>query len=75
MMMMMMMMMMMRTMMMMMIIIIIIIVTIIAFKAAIRDFYNLLSAQQTVSYIQVAMVQSCANQVLHSEHLSRATWH
>ena len=54
---------------------ILIIIIIIAFKGAIRDFFNLLTALQTVfnMYDQVARVQSCANHVQHIEHLSRAT--
>ena len=57
-------------------IIIIIIITIIAFKGAIRDFFNnLLTAPRTVSntHAQVARAQSCANRVQHIERLSRAT--
>ena len=51
---------MMMMVMMMMMIIITVIVT--AFKGAIRDFYNLLTAPRTVSntYAQVARAQSCA---------------
>ena len=51
-----------------MIIIVIIIIIIITFKGAIRDFfYNLLTAQRTVSntYVQVAWVQSCPNHMQH----------
>ena len=61
------------------VIIIIIIITIaiiiIAFKGAIRDFYNLLTAPRTISntHAQVARAQSCANHVQHIERLSRAT--
>ena len=49
--------------------------TIIAFKGAIRDFYNLLTAPQTVSntYAQVVRAQSCANRMQHIERISRAT--
>ena len=56
-------------------IIIIIIIIIIAFKGAIRDFYNLLTAPRTVSntYDQVARAQPCANHVQHIERLSRAS--
>ena len=48
---------------------------IIAFKGAIRDFYNLLTAPRTVSnaYAQVAWAQSYANHVQHIERLSRAS--
>ena len=47
----------------------------IALNGAIRDFYHLLTALETVSnmYAQVARVQSCANHVQHIERLSRAT--
>ena len=50
-------------------------IIIIAFKGAIRDFFNLLTAPRTVSnmYTQVARVQSCANHVQHIERLSRAS--
>ena len=44
----------------------------IALKGAVRDFYNLLTAPQTV-YAQVARAQSCANNAQHIERLSRAT--
>ena len=46
---------------------------IIAFKDAIRDFYNILTAPRIVSdaYAQVARAQSCANGV--RERLSCAT--
>ena len=39
----------------------------IALKGAIRDFYSLLAAPQTVSnkYAQVVTAQSCANHVQH----------
>ena len=48
---------------------------IIALKGAIRDFYNLPTAPQTVSsmYAQVAQAQLCANHAQHIEFLSRAT--
>ena len=64
-------MMMLRMIMMMMMIIIIII----ALKGTIRDLYNLLTAQRTVSnnYAQVAVTQSCANHVQYTERLSHAT--
>ena len=57
------------------IVILIITKTIIAFKGAIRDFDNLLTAPRTVSstYAQVALAQSSANLVQHMERLSRAT--
>ena len=47
----------------------------IAFKGAISDCYNLLTALRTVSnmYTQVARTQSCANHMQHIERLSRAT--
>ena len=47
----------------------------IAFKSAIPDFYNLITASRTVSntYAQVARTQSCANHVQHIERSSRAT--
>ena len=66
---------MMMMMMMMIIIIIIMIIIVIAWKVAIRNFHNLLTATRTVSntYAQVAWAQSCANHVLHIERLSRAT--
>ena len=50
-------------------------IMIIALKAANRDFYNLLTAPQTVSitYAQVTRAQSCANHVQHIERLWRAT--
>ena len=56
-------------------VILLIMIIIIAFKGAIRDFYNLLTAPRTVSntYAQVARAQSCANHVQHIERLSRAT--
>ena len=49
--------------------------TIISFKGAIRDFYNLLTAQRTVSntHAQVTEAKSCANHVQYIERLSRAT--
>ena len=52
-----------------------IIIIIIAFKGAIQDFHNLLTAPRTVSntYAQVARAQPCANHVQHIERLSRAT--
>ena len=57
------------------VIIVIIIKIIIALKGAIRDFYSLLTAPQTVSntYTQVARAQSSAIQVQYIEHLSHAT--
>ena len=57
------------------VVIIIIIIIIIALKGTIRDFYNLLTAPQTVSnrYTQVAWVQSCAVDMQHTERLSGAT--
>ena len=62
-------------MMMMIIIIIIMIIIVIAWKVAIRNFHNLLTATRTVSNTcaQVAWAQSCANHVLHIERLSRAS--
>ena len=56
-------------------IIIIIMIIIIALKGANRDFYNLLTAPQTVSntYAQEAREESCENHVQHIERLSRAT--
>ena len=58
---------------------IIIIIIIIAFKGAVRDFYNLLAAPRTVSntYAQVAKTQSCENHVQHIErcNMSCATWY
>ena len=59
------------------IVIIIIIIIIIAFKGAVQDFDNLLTALRTESntYAQVARAQSCANLVQHIERLSRATCH
>ena len=76
-MMMMMMMMMMMTMTMMMMKMMMMIIIIIAFKGAIRDFYNLLTAMRTVSntFAQVPRAQSCANHVQHIEQPSRATCH
>ena len=70
--------------MMMMVIIVVIIVIIImmmmimiiiAFKGAIRDYDNLLTAPRTDSntYAQVARAQSCANHAQHIERLSHAT--
>ena len=55
--------------------IMIIIIIIIAFGGTIRDFYNLLTAPQTVSnaYAQVAWAQSCANHVQHNKRFSRAS--
>ena len=47
----------------------------IGFKGTIRDFYNLLTAPQTVSktHAQVTKAQSCANHVQHIARLPRAT--
>ena len=58
-------------------------IIVIAFKGAIRDFDNLLTAPRTVSntYAQVARAQSCANHVhtsraYHVKHVVlRATWY
>ena len=65
----------------MMMMIIIIIIIIITLKGAIHEFYNLLTARQTVSmYTQVATVQSCANHMqqsraYHMQHVKLpATW-
>ena len=54
----------------------VVIIIIIALKDAILDFYNHLTALQTVSntYTQVAWAQSCANHAQHIERLSRATF-
>ena len=51
------------------------IIIIITLKGADQDFYNLLTAPQTVSnmYAQVAWEYSCANYVQHIERLSCAT--
>ena len=53
------------------------IIILIAFKGAVRDFYNLLAAPLTVSntYAEVARAQLCANHVQHIERLSRAICH
>ena len=53
------------------------IMIVIAFKGAIRDFYNLLTAPRTVSntHALVARAQSCANHVKHIERVSHATCH
>ena len=63
-------------MMMMMIIIIMIVIIIITLKCAIRDFYNLFTAPQTVvnTYAQATRAQSCADHVQHTGRLSRATY-
>ena len=44
-------------------------------EGAIQDFYNFLSAPQTVSNLsaEVAWAQLCANHVQHIKRLSRAT--
>ena len=54
----------------------VVIIIIIAFKGAIRDFFNLLTAPQIVSnmYTQAARMQSCANHVQHIKRLSHATY-
>ena len=59
-----------------------IVTTIIAFKVASRDCYNLLTAPQTASnsHARVTKVQSCANYVQHDKalitcNMSCATWY
>ena len=60
-----------------MIIVIIIIIIVITLKGAIQDFYNLLTAPQTVAsmYAQVTRAQLCANHVQYIDHLSCAACH
>ena len=67
-------------MMMVVVVVMMMMIIIIAFKGAIPDFYNLLTAPRTVSntYAQVARVQSCANHVhwaLITCSMPRAIWH